>query len=92
MSSVWRTKWGWRSIRVEPPTIQEALDAVEGLTGDPQQRVQLAADLMGLPISQVQEIAASAAKSAGVRAVTLPDSRQRAPVVVERKVRRRVIA
>ena len=79
-------------LGVELPTIQEALDAAEGLTLDPQQQVQVAADLIGLPMSQVQDFAARAAKNAGVRAVAPPAGRPRAPVVVERKVRRRVLA
>jgi len=35
MSTTWKTKWGARRVRKDPPTIEEALIASEALTDDP---------------------------------------------------------
>ena len=48
MSTTWNTKWGARRVRKDPPTIEEALIAAESLTDDPDQRIEIAASLMGV--------------------------------------------
>ena len=81
MSTVWKTKWGPRRVRTEPPTIEEALIAVEALTDDPAQRAELAAQLIGVPVEEVKLLAA---KHAARGRSTLVAGRTRA-VVVEYK-------
>ena len=49
MGMTWKTKWGARRVREDPPTIEEALIAAESLTDDLAQRVEIAAALMGAP-------------------------------------------
>ncbi len=48
MGSVWKTKYGMRRVRVDPPTLEEALYAAEGLTPDTNEQLQIAAQLMDL--------------------------------------------
>jgi hypothetical protein len=54
MSKTWKTKYGSRRVRVEPPTIEEALFAAEGLTAGLEQQIRIAAILMQLPLEQVR--------------------------------------
>jgi len=57
METTWNTKWGPRRVRREPPTIEEALLAAEALSDDPDQRVEIAASLIGAPIEEVKTFA-----------------------------------
>ena len=50
----WSTKWGRRRIKVEPPTLDEAFFAAEAMTDDNQQRIEIAASLMGLSVEEVR--------------------------------------
>ncbi len=83
MSTIWKTKWGARRVRKDPPTIEEALIAAESLTGDLSQRIEIAASLMGVPADDVKALAAKQANLSRGRA-TLVNGRSRA-VVVEYK-------
>jgi hypothetical protein len=83
----WKTKWGVRRVRREKPTIEEALIAAESLADDPANRAEIAASLMGVPVEDVQALAAKqAAKSRGrgslvagrTRAVVVEYTRPRA--------------
>jgi hypothetical protein len=76
----WKTKWGVRRVRSEKPTIEEALIAAESLANDPAKRAEIAASLMGVPVEDVQALAAKrAAKSRG--RASLVAGRNRAVVV-----------
>jgi len=83
MSTVWKTKWGTRRVRKEPPTIEEALIAAEAISDDPVQRIDIAAALMGAPIEEVKALAAKQSAISRGRS-TLVNGRTRA-VVVEYK-------
>lgn len=54
MSEVWKTKYGPRRVRRDPPTVAEAVAAARGLTDDVQQQIEIAASLMDLPPDQVR--------------------------------------
>jgi len=54
MSEVWKTKYGTRRVRRDPPTLAEAVAAARGLTDDVQQQIEIAASLMDLPADQVR--------------------------------------
>jgi hypothetical protein len=102
MGSVWKTKYGRRRVRHDPPTIEEALIAASGLTDDPEGQVEIAASLMELPKDEIRaqlqkmqqaqqaEAAKSARMSIGTVAVTSRTGAPRA-VIVERKPSRRVV-
>ena len=53
MSAEWKTKQGTRRVRVEPPTLEEAIFAAQGVTDDPQQQADFAADLTGDKVDQL---------------------------------------
>ena len=83
----WRTKWGWRSVRVELPTLDEALEAASDLTSERAQQIQLAADLMQVPAA---DVSAAAERILEKRAARPPERQSSSGriVVVERKIRR----
>lgn len=83
MGTTWKTKWGVRRVRKDPPTIEEALIAAESLTDDLAQRVDIAAALMGVSPDEVKVLAAKQASLSRGRS-TLVAGRNRA-VVVEYK-------
>ena len=83
MGTTWKTKWGMRRVRRDTPTIEEALIAAESLADDPAQRAQIAAQLMGVPVEDVQALAAKQAAKTRGRS-SLVAGRTRA-VVVEYK-------
>ena len=81
-----------RVTRVEPPVLEEAIAAAQGLTDDVESQIEIASQLMGLPEDEVRPAVLKA--SAPVRRppmrlaerISMPD-RHEAPkvVVVERK-------
>ena len=83
MSTTWKTKWGARRVREDPPTIEEALIAAESLADDLAQRVEIAAALMGVSPDEVRALASKQANLSRGRS-TLVAGRNRA-VVVEYK-------
>lgn len=96
MSGTWKTKYGLRRVRHDPPTIAEALAAASGLTDDREQQIELAASLMELPVEAVRAEAAKLAparKNVSIDVVALSSRNGAArTVVVERKVVRRPLA
>ena len=92
MDGIWNTKYGLRRVRNEPPTVDEAVTAASGITDDPQQQLEIAASLIGLPEDQVRRAVTKAAaqrkRQVGTVGVTARGGAQRA-VVVERKAARR---
>jgi hypothetical protein len=87
MSTTWKTKYGTRRVRVEPPTIEEALFAAEGLTPALEQQIRIAAVLMQLPLEQVR---AEAQRLVRTRGLPLQGATRRSPVVTERKIHRQI--
>jgi len=83
MNTTWKTKWGPRRVRKEPPTIEEALIAAEAMTSDLGQKIEIAATLMGIGVEEVRSLAAKHAGQSRGRP-TLVNGRSRA-VVVEYK-------
>jgi len=48
---------GQRVTRVEPPTLEEALAAAQGLTDDIECQIEIASQLMGMPEDEVRPAA-----------------------------------
>lgn len=98
MTARWSTSYGPRRLRHEPPTLEEALYAAEGLADDAEQQVAIAAELMAVPVDQVRKDALAILKGARNRmTITAGGRRGRlsggGTVVVERKpARRRIVA
>jgi hypothetical protein len=83
MSTTWKTKWGTRRVRKEPPTLEEALIAAEAMAPDADSRAAIASQLMGVPIEEVRAMLARHQAQSRGRS-TLVNGRSRA-VVVEYK-------
>ncbi len=54
MSEVWKTKYGPRRVRHDPPDVAEAIAAAAGLTDDLDHQAELAAELIGMPVTDVK--------------------------------------
>jgi hypothetical protein len=90
MSDIWDTKDGRRRVRRDPPTVEEAVQAAQGLTDELSEQIEIVASLM--------EVSADEARSAVLRlgqrkdvsrfAIAGRAGAQRA-VVVERRITRR---
>ena len=93
-NQAWKTKYGPRRVRVEAPTLGEAIFAAQGLTDDPVEQTEIAAALMGLPPDQVRaELPKQPSPSrANAKSVVFagPPGAPRS-IVVERKPGRRSI-
>jgi hypothetical protein len=59
VSEVWDTKDGPRRVRRDPPTVEDAVSAAQGLTDEPSEQVEIVASLM--------EISAEEARGAVLR-------------------------
>src|SRR6059058_1817520 len=70
MSEEWKTKYGPRRVRRDPPTLDEAIFAAIGITDDQAAQAEIAASLMGLPIEQVQAEVKKAARPVLGRSTT----------------------
>jgi hypothetical protein len=92
MGAEWKTKQGTRRVRVEPPTLEEAIFAAQGVTDDPKQQADFAADLTGMPAEAVlATILKEARKAARTgRVVSIPSSGTQRAIVVERKPSRAI--
>jgi hypothetical protein len=94
MSEGWKTKYGLRRVRFDPPTMKEAIAAAQGLTGEIEQQAEIAAALIDLPIEDVRaELLKIAPSRNSTQIVTSggPDGTARM-VIVERKPSRRIVA
>jgi hypothetical protein len=89
MSEVWETKDGLRRVRRDPPTIDDAVLAAQGLAEDLEGQIEIVVALMSVPAEEARR---------AVLKTRRPDSRLTIPgrggatraVVVERKSPRRV--
>jgi len=93
MSEVWKTKYGPRRVRRDPPTVTEAVAAARGLTDDLQEQIEIAASLMDMPPDQVRPEVLKTASRKDTNTVAFV-GRAGAPrtVVVERVPSRRPMA
>ena len=83
------------SPRIEPPTLEEAIYAAQGLTDDVDGQAEIAARLMGLPEAEVRTAILKAAITKPRMSIRPPAQARfavgRQPVVVERRAPRVLI-
>ena len=97
MSATWVTKYGVRRVRVELPTLEDALFAAEGMTRDTRRQIHIAAALMQVPVDQARLEAERIIKDRTSRPqiASRPQiergRRTLGPVVVERRPSRRIV-
>ena len=81
-------------VRHEPPTLDEAIFAAQGLSDNVREQIEIAATLMGLPEDQVQKrVLEQGAMSRGANRTVLTSSNRagaQRSVIVERKTPRRI--
>lgn len=92
MNTTWKTKYGPRRVRHDPPTLDEAIFAARGLTDDVEAQVEIAAGLMEVAADEVRAALkkSPAPRKAPTLAFTSRGGAERA-VVVERKPTRRIM-
>lgn len=92
MNGVWKTKFGPRRVRHDPPTLEEAIAAARGLTDELEQQVEIAASLMDLPADAVRaQVTKAATQRKPTNTVTFAGrAGAHRAVVVERKAPRRI--
>ena len=81
-------------MRFDPPTLDEAIFAAQGLSDDVDGQTEIAAMLMGLPESEVRAAvlkATAPAARASTRTASSRPSTIRSTVVVERRVARTLV-
>jgi hypothetical protein len=93
MSDVWDTKDGRRRVRRDPPTLEEAALAAQGLTTDPDEQIEIVASLMQVPLEEARATVLRLGQRREVERVTIA-GRIGAPraVVVERRTPRFAVA
>jgi hypothetical protein len=91
MSNVWETKDGRRRVRSDPPTVEEAVVAAQGLTDDLKEQIEIVASLMEVPVDEARGVVLRMGQRKDVARVTVT-GRMGAPraVVVERRTSRLV--
>ena len=72
-----------RRTRVEPPTLDEAIYAAQGLSDDPAEQTRIAAALTGIPEADVKARVLQSVRPERSSVVSRPAGRP--PVVVERR-------
>ncbi len=89
MSDEWVTKDGRRRVRRDPPTVEEAVVAAQGLTDDLKEQIEIVASLMEVPRDQARGVVLRMGQRKDVDRVTVT-GRVGAPraVVVERRTSR----
>jgi hypothetical protein len=94
MSGVWYTKYGPRRVRYDPPTLDEAIVAAQGLTDHVQQQAEIAAALMNVPVEVVRTELLKRIPPCGSEKIVTASGREGAKrtIIVERKTSRRIPA
>jgi hypothetical protein len=89
MNDVWETKDGRRRVRRDPPTIEEAVVAAQGLTDEFKEQIEIVASLMEISIEEARGVVLRMGQRKEVNRVTVT-GRIGAPraVVVERRTSR----
>jgi hypothetical protein len=92
MSEVWNTKDGRRRVRRDPPTIEDAVLAAQGLTDALDEQIEIVASLMELSAEEARGAVLKMGQRKDINRFTIA-GRAGAPrtVVVERRAPRRIV-
>ena len=90
MSEIWDTKDGRRRVRRDPPTVEEAVLAAQGLTEELGEQVEIVASLMEVSADEARSAVLRVGQRKEISRLTVA-GRAGAPraVVVERRAPRR---
>ncbi len=92
MSDSWDTKDGPRRVRRDPPTVEEAVVAAQGLTDDLKEQIEIVASLMEVAPDQARGVVLRMGQRKDVNHVTVTGRVGARAGVVERRTPRRVAA
>jgi len=91
MSDVWDTKDGRRRVRVDPPTVEDAVLAAQGLTDEIEGQIEIVVSLMPVSAQEARRAVLKMKRSGDDNRVTIAGRGGTArAVVVERKAPRRI--
>jgi hypothetical protein len=91
MRDVWDTKDGRRRVRIDLPTVEDAVLAAQGLTDDVEEQIEIVVSLMPVSAQEARRAALKMKRSGDDNRVTVPGrTGTLRAVVVERKAPRRV--
>jgi hypothetical protein len=90
MSDIWETKDGLRRVRRDPPTVEDAVLAAQGMTEDLDGQVEIVASLMQLSAEEARGAILKMGQRKEVSRFTIAgrSGMERAVVVERRNVRR----
>lgn len=93
MSETWDTKDGRRRVRRDPPTVEEAVLAAQGLTDELDEQIEIVASLMEVSIDEARGAVLRMGQRKDVNRLTLISGRagSQRSVVVERRAPRRLL-
>jgi len=93
MNEVWDTKDGRRRVRRDPPTIEEAVLAAQGLTDELAEQTDIVSSLMQIPAEEARGAVLRLGQRKDVGSITIASRAGRTgvtrAVVVERRAPRR---
>lgn len=92
MSDAWDTKDGRRRVRNDPPTLEEAVLAAQGLSDEIGQQIEIVSALMDVPADEARGAVLRMSQRKDVNRLTIT-GRTGTPraVVVERRAPRRTL-
>jgi hypothetical protein len=90
MNDIWDTKDGRRRVRRDPPTVEEAVLAAQGLTDELKEQIEIVASLMEVPVDEARGAVLRMGQGKDVSRVTIAGRGAGAAraVVVERRTHR----
>jgi hypothetical protein len=98
VTEVWDTKDGRRRVRRDPPTVEDAVLAAQGLTDEPSEQVEIVASLMEISVEEARGAVLRMGQRKDVDHITVATRPTRPgqlsvprAVVVERRAPRRVV-
>ncbi len=89
MSEIWETKDGLRRVRRDPPTVDDAVLAAQGLTEDLEDQIEIVTALMSIPAEKARRAVLKMRRIDSRLTISGRSGLARA-VVVERKSPRRL--
>lgn len=89
MSEIWETKDGLRRVRRDPPTLDDAVLAAQGLTEDLEGQIEIVAALMSVPAEEARRAVLKMRRPDSLLTIAGRSGVARA-VLVERKSPRRI--
>jgi len=96
MNDIWDTKDGRRRVRRDPPTVEEAVLAAQGLTDELKEQIEIVASLMEVPVDEARGAVLRMGQSKDVNRVTITAGHSgrtgaARAVVVERRTPRHAV-